>query len=118
MAFRVNIEKATLSNKAYRKVLFTTNQQQLVTMSLPPTDYIKKENHPKTTQFIRIESGTGIAIIDDITYRLSNGTVLVIPSNTWHYIKNTGKTPLQLYTIYSPPEHSPTLIQLVNPDTD
>lgn len=115
MAYRVNIEKATLNNKAYRKVLYTTKQQQLVVMNLQPNDFIHKENHSSTTQFIRIEKGAGIAVVDDITYRLTEGTVLMIPQNTWHFIKNTSNESLQLYTIYSPPEHPPTLIQKVNP---
>lgn len=117
MTYRVNIEKATLANNSYRKVLFTTHQQQLVVMSLPPRDFIPRENHKKTTQFIRIEKGFGIAIIDDIIYNLIDGIVLMIPPNTWHYIENTGSVPLKLYTIYSPPEHDPNLIQINNPMT-
>jgi mannose-6-phosphate isomerase-like protein (cupin superfamily) len=111
MAYRNNIEKSTLANKAYRKVLFTTPQQQLVVMALQSNDFIDNERHP-TTQFIRIERGTGIAKVANSTYKLSAGVGLVIPPNTWHYIKNTGTDLLQLYTIYSPPMHPPHMLSM------
>jgi mannose-6-phosphate isomerase-like protein (cupin superfamily) len=112
MAYRNNIEKSTLANKAYRKVLFTTPQQQLVVMALQSNDFIDNERHPTTTQFIRIERGTGIAKVANSTYKLSAGVGLVIPPNTWHYIKNTGTDLLQLYTIYSPPMHPPHMLSM------
>ena len=32
------------------------------------------------------------------------------------HIVNKGKTPLKLYTLYSPPEHKPNLVQKNRPD--
>jgi mannose-6-phosphate isomerase-like protein (cupin superfamily) len=112
--FSVNIEKATINNKNYRKVLFTTKNQQLVLMSLEKGEFIHLEKHPKTTQFFKIESGTGIVKIGKeilnkkkhTQSRIKDGMSIIIPPNTWHFIKNTGSKPLKLYTIYSPPEHS------------
>lgn len=112
----VNIEKATLNNKNYRKVINTTPNQQLVLMSLKPNVEIGMEKHQKTTQFIRIESGKGLAIINGKKIKLQDGSIVVIPPNTLHNIINTSKTKrLQLYTIYSPPEHKDGLIQKDKP---
>jgi mannose-6-phosphate isomerase-like protein (cupin superfamily) len=116
MAFRIDIEKATLKNTAYRKVLQTTPQSQLVLMSIPYGDDIHQEVHTSTTQFIRIESGSGVAYVDDNRHILKDGVVIVIPPGKRHYIKNTGSKPLKLYSIYSPPEHPEGLIQMRNPD--
>ena len=70
-----NIGDMTISNNNYRKVVNTTNHQQLVLMSLKPKEEIGMESHKKVDQFIRIEKGTAIAIIgkDDNkkTYKLT-----------------------------------------------
>jgi mannose-6-phosphate isomerase-like protein (cupin superfamily) len=44
-------------------------------------------------------------------YNLSDGVSVIIPPGLYHEIINTGKEDLKLYTIYSPPEHSSTLVQ-------
>lgn len=111
LAFIVNLEKKTLNNKNYRKVLFTTKQLQLVVMRLLPGSDIPEEKHPHTTQFIRVEKGSGVAVINGKKYKLTDGSAVVISSNTLHRIINTGKSDLLLYTIYSPPEHPPGTIQ-------
>lgn len=116
MAFRIDIEKATIDNNVYRKVLFTTGQTQLVLMSLPSEDDIHTEVHKNTTQFIRVEKGTGVAYVSGHKYFLKDGVALVIPAGKRHYVKNTGKGPLKLYTLYSPAEHPRGLIQKNNPD--
>lgn len=100
-----NIEKQTLKNTFYRKVLFTTKTMQLVLMSIPPGQDIGFERHKKTTQFIRIESGKGRVVINNTSHRLSDGYAVIIPPKKKHNIINTGRKPLKLYTIYSPPEH-------------
>lgn len=116
MAANLNIEKATLNNKNYRKVINTTPNQQLVLMSLKPNVEIGMEKHQKTTQFIRIESGKGLAIINGKKIKLQDGSIVVIPPNTLHNIINISKTKrLQLYTIYSPPEHKDGLVQKDKP---
>ena len=117
--FRGDIEKITIENKNYRRVLHTTPQQQLVVMSIPPLSDIHKEKHPNTTQLIRIEKGNGIAIVNGKRKNLSDGVLIIIPPNTTHYIKNTSKTePLQLYSVYSPPEHPKKLTQRNKPEND
>lgn len=104
-----NIESDTVSNKLYRKVVYTTPTLQLVLMSLKPNEDIPKEVHHKITQFIRVEAGTGLARVGRTEYKLKDGISIIIPPDTEHYIKNTSRTKdLKLYALYSPPEHAPT----------
>ena len=112
MAYYKNIETDTLKNKYYRKVVATTQQQQLVLMSLEPGETIPSEIHSSTTQFFRIESGTGTALVANKRYKLKPNIALIVPPGTKHEIKQTGKDPLKLYTIYSPPEHPKNRKQL------
>jgi len=114
--FYENVEKKTIENTAYRKVVYT-GKMQFVYMNIKPLDNIHKEIHVFHDQFIRIEQGEGEAIIDDISYKLSDGIGLIIPAGKEHQIINTSKDKeLKLYTIYSPPEHKDRLIQEQNPD--
>lgn len=106
-----NIEELTLNNDNYRKVINTTKTQQLVVMNIPNKEEIGMEKHSETTQFIRIEKGIGIAIVNDKEYKLKKGDFVMIPPNTYHNIISTSKNGLKLYTIYSPPVHKKNLVQ-------
>jgi mannose-6-phosphate isomerase-like protein (cupin superfamily) len=117
LGVKLKLEKKTTTNKNYRKVLVTTKQMQVVVMNIPVNEDIPLEVHPKTTQFIHIKSGSGLVQIDSKKYNVSKNDDIIIPSGTQHYVKNTGNTPLLLYTIYSPPEHEHKLIQKKKPIT-
>lgn len=104
--FGTNIERDTLKNKYYRKVLFTGDEIQLVVMSLKVGEDIPFEIHPQTDQFIRVEKGNALIIVDGKRFQLKDGGVVVVPRGLKHYVKNTSrKYDLKLYTIYSPPNH-------------
>ena len=111
MSLYINIERDTIDNTDYRRVIHTTPYNQVVLMSLNPNEDIPEEVHPTISQFIRFEQGTGLAVIDGKEYQLRDGISLNIPAGARHYIKQTGDVPLKLYTIYSPAEHNPDLTQ-------
>ncbi|MDD3826214.1 MAG: cupin domain-containing protein [Anaerolineae bacterium] len=101
-----NIEDKTLDNNYFRQVLFTGPYSQLVVMSLAPGDDIGLETHDDIDQFIRVEAGQGIAILNGEEHDLADGSAVVIPAGTEHNIVNQSQSePLKLYTIYTPPEH-------------
>ncbi|HOX10977.1 MAG TPA: cupin domain-containing protein, partial [Candidatus Moranbacteria bacterium] len=62
--FCANIEKDTLENSNFRKVLYTGKHSQLVLMSLKPNEEIGMEVHEDNDQFFRFEKGQGKCIID------------------------------------------------------
>lgn len=117
----INLEQKTINNPNFRKVIQTTKNMQLVLMSLEPNEDIGMEMHKTTDQFIRVESGSGVAIFADSKgttkhrYKLSDGFSIMIPKGTYHNIKNTGNDELKLYTIYSPPNHKDKLVQKNKP---
>ncbi|MBP9698198.1 MAG: cupin domain-containing protein [Candidatus Moranbacteria bacterium] len=100
-----NIEQATLANEYFRKVLYTDKKAQLVVMSLQPGEEIGMEVHKIEDQFIRVEKGSGKAIVSGIESILEDGVAVVIPAGTEHNIINTSAAPMKLYTLYSPPHH-------------
>jgi mannose-6-phosphate isomerase-like protein (cupin superfamily) len=100
-----NIEDDTLENKDFRRVLYTGKNSQLVLMSLRPKEEIGLETH-SLDQFIRVEAGSGIAVLDGLEHQISDGMAVVIPAGTKHNVINfSDRNELKLFTIYSPPEH-------------
>lgn len=110
--FVINIEEATERNNMFRTTLWTGEHFQLTLMSIEPGDDIGLEIHPDHDQFIRVESGQGLAQMgdseDNLNFQreLKDDFIVIIPAGKWHNLTNTGKEPLKLYSIYAPAEHA------------
>lgn len=100
----INIEKASVENNNFRRVLYTAKNSQLVVMSLKPGEDIGEEVHD-LDQFIRVEVGGGKAVLNNVEYKIEDGFAIVIPAGTKHNIINGAGGEMKLYTIYSPPNH-------------
>ena len=113
-----NIEKLSLENENFRKVLYTAKNSQLVVMSLLPGEEIGMEVH-HLDQFIRVEAGQGKAILDGAEHDISDGFAVVVPAGTNHNIVNTSQTEkMKLYTVYSPPNHKDGKIHVTKADAE
>lgn len=111
-----DIETDTLENQDFRRVLYTGKNSQLVLMSLRPKEEIGEETHT-LDQFIRVEAGDGVAILDGVKHPISDGSAIVIPAGTKHNVINNSDTEeLKLYTVYSPPEHRDRTIHKTKAD--
>lgn len=103
--FITNIEKDTLENADYRRVLYTAHYSQLVVMSLQPGEEIGEEVHG-LDQFIRVEAGEGKAVLNGEEHALADGSAVVVPAGARHNIINTSANMvMKMYTLYSPPNH-------------
>jgi mannose-6-phosphate isomerase-like protein (cupin superfamily) len=117
--FKSNIEKDTLENTNFRKVLYTGKHLQLVLMSLKVGEDIGAEIHENNDQFFRFESGTGKVIIDGHEYEVKDGDVVVVPAGAKHNIINTDSTTeLKMYTIYGPPNHQDKIIKATREEAE
>lgn len=105
-----DIERATLGNEDFRRVLYTGKNLQLVLMTLPPGCDIGEEVHEHRDQFFRIEEGEGVIRIDGVDNRVEDDFAVIVPAGARHNVINTGNAPLRLYTIYGPPEHKDGVI--------
>ena len=118
MYHNIDIEKETLENTDYRRVLYTSGFQQLVLMSIPVKEDIPLEVHPDVDQFFRFEYGNGeihFGKNEEEVIKVKDGSGVTIRHGTYHRVLNTGDTPLKLYSIYSPPEHPPNRVDKVKP---
>lgn len=110
-----NIEKETLLNTDYRRVLYTAKHSQLVLMCIKPGDAIGEETH-HLDQFIRFEAGNGKVILNGVEHEVEGEYAVVIPAGTKHNVINTGRGDLKLYTVYSPPEHKDKTVHKTKAD--
>jgi mannose-6-phosphate isomerase-like protein (cupin superfamily) len=117
--FSIDIEKATLENDNYRKVLYTSKYSQLVLMSLKPGEEIGMEVHKENDQFFRFEEGQGKCIINGNEYKVGKGSAVVVPAGAQHNVINTLKTgSLKLYAIYSPPHHKDGIVRATKEEAE
>ncbi len=117
--FFSNIEKDTLENENFRKVLYTSKHSQLVLMSLKPGEEIGMEVHTDNDQFFRIEKGKGKCIIDGNEYSISDGSAIVVPAGAQHNVVNVSETEaLKLYTIYSPAHHKDQIVRATKEEAE
>jgi len=107
--FVTDIEKDTVKNENFRKVLYTGKNSQLVLMSIKPKQDIGVEVHD-VDQFFRIDAGSGKVVINDVEHKISNGFAIVIPAGAKHNVINDGTEDLKLYSIYSPPHHKDQVV--------
>ena len=104
--FIENIEDRTADNRDFRRVIDTAQHLQLVLMSLAAGEEIGEEVHAESDQFFRIEAGAGEVWMNGIATAIEDGCAIVIPAGVRHNIRNTGRTSLQVYTLYAPPHHA------------
>ena len=117
--YNANIEKDTIANTNFRKVLYTGKHCQLVLMSLKPNEEIGMEVHADNDQFFRFEKGEGKCIIDGNEYILGDGSVIIVPSGAQHNVINTSATEdLKLYTIYSPAHHKDGIVRATKAEAE
>ncbi|MBD3359498.1 MAG: cupin domain-containing protein [Candidatus Buchananbacteria bacterium] len=117
--FNINIEKETLANDNFRKVLYTAKHSQLVLMSLKPNQDIGMEVHEENDQFFRFEQGQGKVIIDGNEYAVSDGSAIVVPAGAEHNVINiSDSVDLKLYTIYSPAHHKDGIVRATKEEAE
>ena len=124
LGWLADIEATTLENTDFRRVLFTRSHLQLTVMSIPVGESVGWEMHDHLDQFLRIESGSATLKLgraeDDVaeTFPVSDDWAMIIPAGTWHDVVNEGDAPLQLYSLYAPPEHPDGTVHVTKADAE
>jgi mannose-6-phosphate isomerase-like protein (cupin superfamily) len=116
--FVENIEERTADNSDFRRVIYTAEHMQLVLMSLGAGEEIGEEVHEESDQFFRIETGAGEVWMSGVVTAIKDGYAIVIPAGVRHNIRNTGRTPLKVYTLYAPPHHANGTVHATRADAE
>ena len=88
MVFHKNIIELAKQNENFRQVVSTGKHSQIVLMSLLPREDIGEEVHDAVDQIL-----------------------VFVNAGVKHNFRNTGSTPLKIYTVYSPVNHPADRIQ-------
>ena len=119
-----DIERETVENDYFRRVIFTGEHVQLTVMRLAPGEEIGVEMHDHLDQFLRIEQGSGRVTFGpskdqiDEEHDVKDDWAIVVPGGVWHNVINTGDGDLRLYSLYAPPEHPPETVHKTKADAD
>jgi mannose-6-phosphate isomerase-like protein (cupin superfamily) len=112
-----NIEKLTIANENFRKVLYTGAHMQLVLMSLRPSEDIGLEIHTENDQFFRFEKGNGKVIVGETEYAVADGDTVIVPAGISHNVINLSESDdLKMYTIYTPAHHKDGIVRFTKKD--
>ena len=117
--FNADIEKETLENESFRKVLYTGKHSQLVLMCLKPNEEIGMEVHPDNDQFFRFEKGEGKVVINETEHTVGDGDAVIVPAGAKHNVVNTSTAEaLKLYTIYAPSHHKDGVVRATKQEAE
>jgi mannose-6-phosphate isomerase-like protein (cupin superfamily) len=87
------------------RVLQQTERSQTAVMTIPGgEDAGPEETHP-ADQIIYIVEGEALLRVNGEERRAGAGALVVIPAGAPHHVRNPGRTPLFLVTVYAPPEY-------------
>lgn len=99
-----DIIKLARANDWFRKEVVTGEKSQVMLMCIKPGEEIGEETHD-VDQTLVFVSGTGEAVLENVTEKFDDGDLFFVPAGTKHNFKNTGTELLKLFTVYAPSEH-------------
>ena len=90
------------------RVAIGNSRSQAATMTLRRGDSEggPDNRHRGADQWLFVESGTGVAIVNGRRINLGSGSLVLIERGDRHEIRNTGPTPLRTLNIYVPPAYT------------
>ena len=113
-----DIDRLTVDNKDFRRVLYTGKHLQLVLMALRPGEEIGEEVHDDHDQFFRIEKGEGEVWIDGQRTKIKADDAIIVPAGARHNVVNSGDKKLKLYTVYGPPDHKDGIVRATKAEAE
>ena len=90
------------------RVAIGNRRAQAASMTLGPGDCEggPDNRHRGADQWLFVQSGSGVAIVNGRRVRLRAGSVVLIERGDRHEIRNTGRTPLRTLNVYVPPAYT------------
>ena len=90
------------------RVIVGNRRSQAASMTLGPGDCEggPDNRHRGADQWLFVESGTGLAVVNGRRIALKAGSIVLIERGDRHEIRNIGRTPLRTLNIYVPPAYT------------
>jgi mannose-6-phosphate isomerase-like protein (cupin superfamily) len=102
------MQKTTVKFGMGFRVAIGNRRSQASSMTLPPggCEGGPDNRHRGADQWMFVESGKGIAVVNGRRHVLRPGSLLLIERGDRHEILNTGRMPLRTLNIYVPPAYT------------
>ena len=114
----IDLAALTRVNEDFRREVKTAEHSQVVLMTIPPGAEIGEEVHEGIDQLLVFVEGDAEAIIEGESAGVRAGQAVLVPAGTRHNFRNTGASPLRLWTVYAPPEHPPGTVHRTKAEAD
>ena len=87
------------------RVLQETERSQSAVMTIAPGADAGPEEHHEGDQIIYVIEGEAVVRLGEAEHSIGAGTLITIPAGQPHHVRNRGRSPLFLLTVYTPPEY-------------
>jgi len=87
------------------EVLHETRRTQTAVMTIAPGADAGPEEQHDADQIIYVVEGEALVRIGEKEHRAGAGGLVTIPAGTRHHVRNPGRIPLFVLTVYAPPEY-------------
>ncbi|MFB6135422.1 MAG: cupin domain-containing protein [Halobacteriaceae archaeon] len=97
----------TTDPSGFFDVVAGTERSQAATMVLEPGQSTggPENAHPDGDQWLYVQSGEGVAVVEGESHDLSAGDLVCIEAGETHEIRNDGAAPLATLNVYAPPTY-------------
>jgi mannose-6-phosphate isomerase-like protein (cupin superfamily) len=102
------MQKGVLRFGAGFRVVLSNRRAQAATMTIAPgkAEGGPDNRHRGADQWLFVESGTGMAVVNGRRHRLRAGSLILIARGDRHEIRNTARRPLRTLNFYVPPAYT------------
>jgi mannose-6-phosphate isomerase-like protein (cupin superfamily) len=100
------IARIAEESEDFERELWTGLHAQLVLHRVAAGDGLGEEIHEHGDQVVTVVAGSADVTMEGHTTRAEEGDVVVIPRGIRHEVRNAGRKPLVLYSVYGPPQHA------------
>lgn len=80
-----------------------SNQYSAGVQVLEPGAHVREHAHQRNEEMLFVFEGEGVALIDDIEYPLTPGTLVIVDRFAQHKLSNTGQTQMKIFWTILPP---------------
>lgn len=70
---------------------------------LPPGCSVREHGHQRNHELIFIHQGTGAVTIEDDTYGIEPGSIVLFGRHARHFLVNTGDVDMHMFWVFMPP---------------
>jgi mannose-6-phosphate isomerase-like protein (cupin superfamily) len=104
-AMRADVVDTTRHRGEFFTVLQQTARSQTAVMTIAPGADAGPEERHEGDQIVYVVDGEAVVRIDGAEHRAGPGGLVIIPAGSRHHVRNPGRMPLFVVTVYAPPAY-------------